>query len=75
MRLCIDCRFSALEETGDKMVWRCIHTAARYTPAPDYVTGKPVEPHQLSCRDMRLLSGSAGGATACEPEGKYWEAR
>lgn len=45
--------------------------ALKIVPAPDYVTGKPVEPYQLRCYDARNFDdGEPYG-----PQGRCWEAR
>lgn len=54
-RLCKDCRWAALEETESGMVWRCTHPRSKFTPPPDYVTGRPVRPYQLKCYDARFF--------------------
>jgi hypothetical protein len=56
VRLCDDCRWAALEGTGSGMVWRCTHSRAKFTPPPDYVTGKPVKPYQLKCYNARYFN-------------------
>jgi hypothetical protein len=77
-RPCKDCRWAALEEwaapeekESDEMVWRCTHPRSKFVPLPDYVTGKPVKPRQLSCYEARWFDD---GHT-CAPPGRYWEAR
>ena len=70
MKLCKDCRLSALvEDDKGKFYWRCERRTARFKPDPDYVTGKIVVEYQLPCRlarwdDMR-----------CGREARYWEQR
>ena len=70
-RLCKDCRWASLEENESGMVWRCTHPSSRFVPPPDYVTGKPVKPHQLRCYDTRYFDDGY----RCGPQGRYWEAR
>jgi hypothetical protein len=48
----------------------CIHHRSKFVPQPDYVTGKPVKPRELTCYKARLLDD---GYT-CGPQGPYWEA-
>jgi hypothetical protein len=72
VQLCKDCRWAALEEeSGDSMVWRCMHPRSKFTPPPDYVTGKPVTPRQLRCSEARYFDDSH----TCGPQGRFWEAR
>jgi hypothetical protein len=71
IRLCKDCRRAALVEQQAEMVWECSHPSARWLPDPDYVTGKPREPTQLSCR----LARQGWEPQHCGREGKHWEAR
>jgi hypothetical protein len=70
-RLCKDCRWAALEENEAGMVWRCTHQRSKFVPPPDYVTGKPVKPHQLKCHDARYFDD----CYSCGPQGRYWEPR
>jgi hypothetical protein len=74
MKLCKDCRFAALVEDEDdrKLYWRCEHRSSRFGLGPDYVTGKPTTPQQISCKWARM---SDWGEGRCGPEGRYWEAR
>jgi hypothetical protein len=69
-RLCKDCRWAALEESEAGTMWRCTHLRSKFVPPPDYVTGKPVKPRQLSCYEARYFDGYA-----CGPQGRYWEVR
>ena len=71
IRLCKDCRWAALEGNETEMAWRCTHPSSKFVPQPDYVTGKPVKPHQLKCYDARYFDD---GRT-CGPQGQYWETR
>jgi len=76
IRLCKDCRFAELVEIDEPpappaMVWRCAHPSSKFTPGPDYVTGKPVTPYQLRCRDARYFDH----AGRCGPQGRHWEQR
>jgi hypothetical protein len=70
MKLCKDCRWAALDEDEVKqMAWHCSHPSARFTPDPDYVTGKPVNSVQLSCKWVRW------DEDRCGAQGKHWEPR
>ena len=70
MKLCKDCRFSALvEDDKGKFHWRCEHPTARFKPDPDYVTGKVVVEYQLPCRLARWDD------TRCGRDARYWEQR
>ena len=72
VKLCKDCRWAGLEDRGGgAMTWICSHRSARFVPDPDYVTGKPVEVVQLSCRDVRR----GWRPSDCGPQGRHWEAR
>jgi hypothetical protein len=68
-RLCKDCSWATLEEDESEMLWCGTHPRSKFVPPLDYVTGKPVEPRQLSCYEARNFHN-------CGPQGRhYWEAR
>ena len=70
LKLCKDCRHAALVEDDDgKWHWRCGHRTARFTPDPDYVTGREVVAYQLPCRLARW------DEVRCGRDARYWEQR
>ncbi len=73
MKLCKDRRFAALEDEDGKMVWRCQHRSAKFTPRPNLVTGAPVRPYQIRCSEARYFP--ANQVPYCGEEGRYWEMR
>jgi hypothetical protein len=42
----------------------CTHSRSKFVPPPDYVTGKPVKPRQLSCYEARNFDD-------CGPQGRF----